>query len=38
MPKLWLENSSPEFETAAKEYFDLGKNDADVGVIFLLKV
>ena len=37
MPKLWLENSSPEFETAALEYFDLGKNDVDVGVIFLSK-
>ena len=37
MPKLWLENSSPEFENAATEYFDLGKNDADIGVIFLAK-
>ena len=37
MPKLWLENSSPEFETATSEYFDLGKNDVDVGVIFLSK-
>ena len=37
MPKLWLENSSPEFETAAREYFELGQKDADVGVIFLAK-
>lgn len=37
MPKLWLENSSPEFESEASEYFDLGKNDVDVGVIFLAK-
>lgn len=37
MPKLWLENSSPKFETAASEYFDLGKNEADLGVIFLTK-
>ena len=37
MPKLWLENSSPEFETAAREYFELGQKDADVGVIFLSK-
>jgi len=37
MPKLWLENSSPEFETAAREYFELGQKDADVGVIFLVK-
>ena len=37
MPKLWLENSSPEFETAALEYFDLGKKEADLGVIFLTK-
>ena len=37
MPKLWLENSSPEFETAAREYFELGQKDADVGVIFLTK-
>jgi len=35
MPKLWLENSSPEFETAALEYFDLDKNNPDIGVIFL---
>ena len=37
MPKLWLENSSPEFENAASEYFELGKKDADLGVIFLTK-
>ena len=37
MPKLWLENSSPEFVTAALEYFDLGENEADLGVIFLTK-
>ena len=37
MPKLWLENTSPKFETTAKEYFQLGKKDADVGVIFLSK-
>jgi len=37
MPKLWLENSSPEFETAALEYFGLGKKEADIGVIFLTK-
>ena len=35
MSKLWLENSSPEFETAALEYFDLDKNNPDIGVIFL---
>ena len=37
MPKLWLENSSSKFETAASEYFELGKRDADLGVIFLTK-
>jgi len=37
MSKLWLENSSPEFETAALEYFDLDKNNAEIGVIFLTK-